>query len=713
MHNPFRSIFLGASPISLTAVLLVASLAQGATVPPLIPLPREARAVADLPLSGGVRVTAPGRNAADLFAASDLAGAFAERGVATGTSGGAATIELLRTSSPIAQQRLHEAGLAFDPAMAAEGYAITASGRTVTVIAASAEGIFYGAQTLKQLMTGNGPSAVLHTANVRDWPAMKYRGLSDDLSRGPFPTLAFQKKQIRTLAAYKVNIYSPYFEHTFQYTSNPLAAVPGGSLTPAEARELVAYAAPYHVLIIPEQEAFGHLHHALAFDQYAPLAETPHGHVLAPGQPGSLDLIQQWFTELAAIFPGEFLHVGADETEELGAGQTKADVTSRGLGAVYLDFLTRVHALLLPLHRRLLFWGDIAMSNPELVQALPADMKRDMIAVAWEYNPHPKRGFSRYLLPYTQAGMETWVATGVNNWNRPYSNNSMALDNIQEFVRDGQKLGSTGELNTVWNDDGEGIFDMDWYGVLFGAAAAWQPGESSIPQFEQSYGPVFHGDTTGDLDQAQLELMAAHTLIKTNTKLGDISDGLFWIDPWSKDGQTMAAQLRPYLRDLRLHAERAITLIAQARSAPTQTLRETAAIDAMELGARRIDFIGLKFELADEMAADYASAYAMQGDPNPDSRKEVSRELGDINSVNGRCEDLRDGYTLLHDLYQQAWLRDNRPYWLRNNLARYDQSTLLWLNRMDTFRGAQRQWGATHTIPTAAELGVPAPPSVP
>ena len=722
MHSLLRNSLLRASILLLAcaaaqaaAQTAVQTAVQTAKAPPLIPAPREIHPLADLPLSGGVRVTVLGTDAADAFAATDLRSFLADRAVASTAGPASVSIELLRQSSAVARLRLSAAGIAFDPAMMAEGYAILSAGRTISVIGDSDSGVFYGAQTLKQLITGNGVAATLRTATIRDWPAMKYRGLSDDLSRGPFPTLEFQKKQIRTLAAYKVNIYSPYFEHTFQYAGNPLSAIPGGSLSPAEARDLVAYAARYHILIIPEQEAFGHLHHVLSFDQYAPLAETPHGNVLAPGQPGSLTLIQQWFTELASVFPGPFLHIGADETEDLGAGQTKADVASRGLGAAYLDFLTRIHGLLLPLHRRLLFWGDIAMSDPDLVKALPPDMKRDMIAVAWTYSPQPKRGYSRYLLPYTQAGIETWVAPGINNWSRPYPDYTMGLENIQEFVRDGQKLGSTGALNTVWNDDGEGLFDMDWYGVLFGAAAAWQPaaaqsGEASIAQFQQSYGPVFHGDITGDLNQAQLELMAAHTLLKTNTKLGDISDGLFWIDPWSADGQAMAAQIRPYLQEMRLHAERAITLIAQARSTPSQTLRETAAIDAMELGARRIDFIGLKFELADEMAANYATAYAMQSNPAPDSRKEVGRLLTTINSVNGGCEDLRDGYTLLHDMYQQAWLRENRPYWLRNNLMRYDQSTLLWLSRMDTFRSVQRQWYANHPLPAATEVGIPAPP---
>ncbi len=390
--------------------------------------------------------------------------------------------------------------------------------------------------------------------------------MSDDLSRGPVPTLDFQKKMIRTLAAYKVNLYSPYFEQTMQYAANPLAAPPNGSMSAADARALVEYARPFHVTVVPEQEAFGHLHHTLVWDQYAGLAETPHGAVLAPGQAGSIALIKSWFGELARIYPGPFLHIGADETVELGAGQTKADVDARGLGAVYLDFMQRIVEALAPLNRKLLFWGDIAMNSPDLVKAMPQSFKDRTVAVAWEYNPQPK-GFDRYITPFTNARFETWVAPGVNNWSRVYPNYGMGMANIQGFVRDGQRLGATGEMNTIWNDDGEGLANSDWYGVLFGAAAGWQKGESSIPQFEGSYAQVFHGDATGKLNEAQTELMAAHALLREQAKTGDGSDGLFWIDPWSKDGLVVADKIRPYTHEVRMHAERALVLIAEARAA--------------------------------------------------------------------------------------------------------------------------------------------------
>ena len=69
--------------------------------------------------------------------------------------------------------------------------------------------------------------------------------------------------------------------------------------------------------------------------------------------------------------------------------------------------------------------------------------------------------------------------------------------------------------------------------------------------------------------------------------------------------------------------------------------------------------------------------------------------LGEITSVNGRIQDIKDGYSLLRDLYTQGWLRTNRPYALRPVLEHYDYTIALWLARMDKFRTAQRQWSET------------------
>ncbi|HVZ82232.1 MAG TPA: family 20 glycosylhydrolase [Terracidiphilus sp.] len=671
----------------------------------LVPAPRECSAAESVTVSAVSVIAAHDED--DEFAAKDLETSLKERGVHVAAGHEGAVIHLERAGTAHGRELLARHDLKFDPAMHDEGYILVPDGKEgLAVIAETSAGLFYGAQTVKQLITPAGSAseskAAVARPVVRDWPAMAHRGLSDDWSRGPLPNMEFLKREIRTLAAYKYNIFSPYFEHTFAYASTPVAAFPGGAMTPDQAKELVAYAAQYHITVIPEQESFGHLHHVLKFEEYAHLGETPHGAVLAPGDPGTLPLIGSWFGELAKVFPGPYAHIGADETFELGLGRTREEVQQQGLGKVYLDFLGRIHTELEPYHKRLLFWGDIAENSPELVGTLP----KDMIAVPWHYDPKPD--FTKAIEPFVSAGLETWVAPGVNNWNRVYPDNNDALGNIRAFVRDGQRLGAKGMLNTVWNDDGEGIFDENWFGVLFGAAASWQPGESSEAAFTASYGQAFHDDLTGRISQAQQAIMAAHALLR-KADLDDAQDEYFWIDPFSPEGKQISAKLLPVASGLRLDAEQAITLLAQARAAAKEegrTLENEEALDALELGARRIDFIGYKFQAADDCVKLYARAQALAATGDKTKWNEVADLLETVASNNGRMQDIRDGYALLGQLYKEAWLRDNRPYWLANDMARYDSATQLWSSRGTQWEMVMRGWWDTHTQPPADKAGL-------
>jgi hexosaminidase len=257
-------------------------------------------------------------------------------------------------------------------------------------------------------------------------------------------------------------------------------------------------------------------------------------------------------------------------------------------------------------------------------------------------------------------------------------------------------------LNTVWNDDGEGLFLADWYGVLFGAAAGWQPGSSDLAQFQNAYGPVFHGDRTGNINEAQRELIAIYQALD-GAKIRESTDVLFWADPWSAEGQAIATPLRPLIHDIRMHAERALTLIAQARA--SGPLREDDAVDALELGARKLDFIGQKFETADTIASLYSQAYSEQADPQ--GSKRVQGVLWTISGANGLCEDMRDGYSYTRLGYSQLWLRENRQYWLQNVLVRYDLATQLWVLRSDRFGSARDEWREHQKLPPPAELGIP------
>jgi len=694
------SFFLARAAIF--AVFAGAATGAAQTKLALLPAPREVNFGQTTQLPDKILVAVPGRDAEDEFAARDLEDAL-KRITPAGDETHAAQppyrISLLRNGSDAAKTGLAGNNLAFDSMMESEGYILVIGPHDAAVIGATGTGVFYGVQTFKQLLPLSGAPRVIPTGTLRDWPAMQYRGISDDLSRGPFPTLDFQKHQIRVLASFKINIYSPYFEHTLLYPDHPLAAPAGGSLAPAQAAELVAYARQYHITIVPDQESFGHLHHVLKWELYQDRAETPHGYMLAPGQDGTLPLIKDWFVEVAQEFPSPFIHIGADETFDLGVGRTHNAVAQQGYGPVYVAFVKQIHDALAPLNRRLLFWGDIGDANPDAVAGLP----KDMIAVPWDY--WDQTGFDKLIAPFAKNGIETWVAPGDSNWNEVYPQDKTALWNIQGFIAAGQSLGSTGALTSVWNDDGEGLFNMDWYGVLFGAAAAWQSGQSSIADYQDAYGPVFHLDSSGKIDSAEKELMAAQGDL-ADAKTGLTSDALFWLDPWSAEGQAVAPKLLPVAHDLRLHAEQAIVLLAEARR-DNPKLSEPDALTAMDLGARRLDLIGLKFQLAQEIPAAYAQAVAQQHDKAQSSA--TNTLLSEISGANGRCQDLRDAFSAMKSEYSQVWLAENRPYWLNNVTVRYDLEIERWQQRGEQFAAAIYGLQNGQDLPAATALGMPEP----
>jgi hexosaminidase len=684
-------------PVSIVLAWIFCPVAEaGARTVTLLPAPREARWSEETVPVARLSVEAPGRDAEDLFAADDFAQAARGAGLEV-TPQADYSVRLLRDSSAAAKKLQEENHSALTAEMLDEGYVLILNRQGATVVAHSAAGVFYGVQTLRQMLPVGKERAELPVGVVRDWPAMKYRGIDDDLSRGPFPTMDFLRHQIRVFAAFKANVYSPYLEHVLLYPDHPLAAPEGGSLTPEMVRDLVEYARRYHVMVVPEQEAIGHLHHILKYDLYQDVVETPNGHVLAPGQAGTIPLIHDWFQQVAAEFPAPFLHIGADETFDLGQGRTRDAVTAKGYGPVYVDFLRQIHETLKPLHRRLLFWGDIGGSDPAALAQLP----KDMIAVPWNY--WDTKGFEKMIEPFAKEGIETWVAPGDGNWNEVFPSLRGAFGNIQGFVRDGQKMGSTGALITVWNDDGEGLFNLDWHGVLFGAVAAWQPGESSIAEYQAGYGRLFHGDSSGRIDAAEKKLMAAMSVL-SSSQSGYNSDTLFWMDPWSREGKEVSPRILLVAVEMRKDAEEAIELILRARR-DDASLRESQALQAMEMGARRIDFIGLKFELAAQIASDYA--YVCKHQQEQDKASQLRNMLDEISSMFGRCQDLRDGYSAMKSAYSKVWLSENTPYWLENVTVRYDLRMQEWQRRGERFREAADDFEAKRPLPSPESMGLP------
>jgi hypothetical protein len=397
------------------------------------------------------------------------------------------------------------------------------------------------------------------------------------------------------------------------------------------------------------------------------------------------------YADLVPLFPGPFLHVGGDETFELGQGQTSARASEVGLGRVYLEHLQKVSGILDPYHKQLMFWGDIALKYSQLLGILP----KDMIAVPWDYDPKPS--YESIIKPYRDAGLRVVVAPGANNWNQIWPDLDAGYTNIRNFVRDGQKLGAMGMLNTTWNDDGESIYGMAWPTLIFGAAASWQSAESNIDEFKNAYDWAFYRNPNDSTFQDTLENLdrghQALAQIKVNTE----TDELFWIDPFTLDGAKAMQKIAAAAPQMRTSAEHALEAIYRD-AAKAHANRDTLA--EMTLAAWRWDALGMKIEFTKEINNFYWDAFL-----NPTDVNRVDNDLAEITDINARLEDLRDSTTRVGQMYRESYLREYGPYWLDNVEVRYENLARLFQEKIVALRQVRRQYDITKVLPQPEQLG--------
>ena len=667
--------------------------------PQVIPSPKQLTlGEGSFSLSREARVVlADSKSAEDQFAAQDfIDDVKATAGVSLSIGRGQARRDILIGRIdllPIAQA-LKRNGAEPPVTLSEEGYVIVANADHVIVAGNTAGGTFYGLQTLKQLVRGDGAQAFVPAVKIVDWPTMRWRGVSDDISRGPVPTVDYVKHQIRTEAFFKMNMHSFYMEHTFSSQSHPLIGPEGGSLTAAEIKELVAYARNYHVELVPEQQTFGHLHKALRLEKYAELAETPYGDVLSPQQQASYQLIEDWYKELNELFPGQFFHIGEDETFELGEGQSKAEAQAKGVGALYFQHLNRVRDLLKPYNRKLMFWGDIALHHPDLIGNIP----KDMIVMNWQYGA--RDDFWSSIKPFQDAGLQQFVCPGAQTWNQVFPNTEAAVKNIANFVRDGQKAGAIGMMNTTWDDDGESLFEMAWYPIALGGAASWQEGALDVDQFDRNFDWSFFRAEGNEFVKATRSLGSVSAMLSAGT-----TDELFWRDPFTTQFQNQARTLRDKIVAIRRQVEESQEAIIKNRK---RAARNQSTLEGMKFAAQRFDHLGRRYEVMQKFSDQYWDAYLNLGD-----RAKARKLRYYTGAIYNNLREMAEELSILKEDYRKQWLAENRPYWLDSILSRYDQMISMWLTKSRTMDEALRKYEATSTLPNPEEFGLGTRPVAP
>ncbi|MFB3922181.1 MAG: beta-N-acetylhexosaminidase [Terriglobia bacterium] len=634
---------------------------------PLLPRPQEVRYGPGRFLLRRTSIYLPAKAPAeDRFSAEQLADCLAQRA--------RTPMRISENSAASGQITLRRTGAA-DPLPvpgeapgreSREAYWVTVKPEGVEVRGISSAGLFYGVQTVCQLVEGSAADAALPEVEIRDWPSLVYRGVMMDLSHGALHTERELKRQLDFLARWKINQYYFYSEASIELDGFSLLN-PEGRYTKEQVRRIVAYGRERHIDVIPCLELYGHLHDLFRVERYSDLAAVPHGSEFNPLNPDVKALLARWVDQLAEMFPSPYLHMGMDETWELESF-AKEKAEGRSPASLYLQHFKSVAEMAKRHGKTVMVWGDIFTKYPEIIPQLP----RDAIIVAWDYGP--SEDYKSFLAPFAGTRQPVFIATGATNWNQIVPAFQVEFDNVDNFLSTGRPYGVLGMMNTVWNDDAQTLTRMVFPSMAYGAVASWQSAPADRKQFFSDYArATYSAPAAAEAGPGLEKLARADEALRKAVGLETMHR--FWDDPLAPSNLKKSIARREDLRQARLFAEDAQEHFARAISAGG----DSATLSCFLLGARMIDYLGMKNLYAVEM-----TEFWRQLGPNPRPHEVGFLLFREINAQNhSRVGDLMDAITELQQPYRAAWLESYTDYRLGTAMGKWDAEFQYWwkLNR--------------------------------
>ena len=350
-----------------------------------------------------------------------------------------------------------------------EAYSLTIR-EHLTIDAATDAGVFYGTQTVLQLLR---ESLQLPFGMARDWPLKVERGLSVDCGR-KFFTPAWLREEVGELAYLKLNTLHLHLTDNdgfrIESSSHP-EIVAREHLTKQEVRDLIAFAAERHVTVIPEIDMPGHMGAILAAHPELQLYDSAHT-TAAPGSPnyGLIDLtnprayalMRDLLEEFLPLFPGSYWHIGADEyvTDYAQYPQLLAYARAQyGAGAnakdTFLGFINWADARVRAAGKTLRVWND-GLGGGAAVKVNP-----DVVVDYWmSYGLTPQQLVEDGHLIANQSWDPTYYVTGYGTGNGrspdlPWVYGVWQPDIFQkgQTIQDSDQARNLGSMLNVWCDN--------------------------------------------------------------------------------------------------------------------------------------------------------------------------------------------------------------------------------------------------------------------
>lgn len=484
-----------------------------------------------------------------------------------------------------------------------QGYKLSVSATDIIITAKDEAGLFYGTQTLLQLIRKNNNSINIPFLSINDWPAIPERAIHYDTKHHQ-DKIEYVRGFIKELARYKVNILVWEWEDKFAYPSHPEIGAPG-AFTPEEIKGLTKYARNYHIEIAPLVQGLGHVSFILKWPQFSASREIASSNwEVCPLKQSSYDLLfDLWKDAMDATEGSKYFHIGSDETYELGLCENcQAKSKEIGKQGLYHLFGDKASKFIVSKGRKPMMWETSkglvkAYEDKKYLPNKNLVLTEEMGEVGVEYARKAKSFGHKVFFYDPNPGIEPLFLPYFYSENDERVKQKSCLEKSYLQLKEAASSGAfDGVIRTSWDD--AGLHNQQWMlSFLTTAEYAWNSEGPELDQFIENFFLNYYGTASADMKELFLlfndaayyywdtfERKVWHFGEIGKTFLPDLPRGdIIEYDPyWNTANKTMVD--RSYSMQKKM--QRAMTIISANRAKP---IKHSYDFDIYETLAELID----------------------------------------------------------------------------------------------------------------------------
>lgn len=408
------------------------------------------------------------------------------------------------------------------PELAKQGYYMKITPDKISVTGNSGQGLFYGVQTLIQLLKeASGGRWILPEGEIWDWPSGKLRFLHWD-TKNHQDRMKTLKRYLDWSAKFKVNMIGFELADKFAYPSHPVIGAPG-AFTPEELQEIVDYARERYIQVVPVIQSPAHMCYVLKHPEFKDIRAScelcpPEGlnYQACLCNEETYDVIFDIFRDVINATEGvDYFHVSTDEVYYAGIcdqceppyrWEDLSSDSHKSRSRSWARFASRAHDFLNQHDRRMLAWVEYPLLTED-ISRLPSSIIDGV-----------QRG-SDFIKAEQEIGMEGLIYVSMQGSERLIPRNFAT--GVEKFGQGGRlqsafetlsfPRGGSGQ-NTAWNSDNPpiGVFgaawddsglhnETFWLGWSTVAQYAWTPGTPSVEQHVSEFMDTYYGPDVRDM----------------------------------------------------------------------------------------------------------------------------------------------------------------------------------------------------------------------